>query len=132
MKPAGKIKPALIIIVIFTAAWGIWKFRYEKIEKITIQANINSSAAGQFVTPEQRLRYANVSEKRFLEKGMDVKVEIIDTGFRTLAITGKLVNSSMMHQIVDDNNIVQELREMGFKYVVISNDCTSWYVNLKN
>ena len=137
MKGAAE-KPYVAILTVafllFAMAWGVWRSQYTYKGKVNyLEADAGaSSPTGRSVTPEQRLRYAYAFKEKFRDKGVEVMVRIDDVGFHTLTVTGNRVERPLVHQMAGNKELMQDLREKGFKHLVMSNDSVSWVVDLKN
>lgn len=50
----------------------------------------------------------------------------------TILIQGNMVNDSLVHGMKDNNVVIQDLREMGFKRLILTDGKVSWDIDLKN
>jgi uncharacterized protein YxeA len=123
----------VLLILVSVSIGGIWKYNESlNAHNYNLQITSSSPPTGQTISIEQRLRFAQSFEKLFKDKGMDAKVTIQGEGKTNIVITGKLVNASIVYRMKDNIDAIADLREMGFKHLVITDGKTSWDVDLKN
>ena len=122
-----------LLILVSVSIWGIWKYSESlKAHKYNLQITSSSPPAGQNLTMEQRLLFAQSFEKLFQDKGMDAKVTIQGEGKTNIVITGKLVNGPIVYRMKDNNDAITDLRKMGFKHLVMTDGKNTWDIDLKN
>lgn len=97
-----------------------------------LQISSCSSAIGQTVLPEQRIKFAKDFEKQFHDKGIDATVTAHGDQQRILTITGKVVNEPSVHRMKDNVDAIQDLRENGFKHLVMTDGTATWDIDLNN
>jgi hypothetical protein len=91
-----------------------------------------SPAIGQSVLFDQRIIFARNFEKQFHDKGIDAIV--ISNGVRqsNLSISGKVVNEPAVYRMKDNVYTIRNLREVGFKHLVMTDGKTTWDIDLEN
>ncbi len=82
--------------------------------------------------PEQRRKFTLEFEKKFKDKGMNATVTTTGDFHTTILIQGNMVNDSLVHGMKDNNLVIQDLREMGFKRLILTDGKVSWDIDLKN
>jgi hypothetical protein len=92
----------------------------------------SSPAIGQSVIFEKRLKYAKDFEKQFQDKGMDATVSTNGVQQRIVTISGKVVNEPSVHRMKDNVDAIQDLRENGFKHLIMTNGKVTWDIDLIN
>lgn len=92
----------------------------------------NSPAIGHGVLPEQRIKFAKDFEKQFHDKGMDATVTTNGDQQNIITITGKVVNEPSVHRMKESVDAIQDLRENGFKHLVMNNGNECWDIDSKN
>jgi hypothetical protein len=87
---------------------------------------------GKSLLPEQRRKFALDFGKTFQNKGMDATVTTTGDFHTTILIQGKVVNDLSVHRMIDNVDAIQDLRENGFKHLVMTNGKVTWDIDLKN
>ena len=132
-KRLGSIWIATFLIL--AVAWSFWKFHYTNKEKLSVnylQVITSNSPAGKSLLPEQRRKFTLEFEKKFKDKGMNATVTTTGDFHSTILIQGNIVNESSVHRMKDNNVVIQDLREMGFKPLIMTDGKESWDIDLKN
>jgi len=108
----------VLLILVSVSIWGIWKYNVSLNAHIyNLQITSSSPPAGQNITIEQRLKFAQSFEKLFKDKGIDARVTIQGEGKTNIVFTGKLVNGPIVLRMKDNIDAITDLREMGFKHL---------------
>ena len=118
--------------LILAVAWSFWKFQYTNKEKISVnhlQVITTNPPAGKSLLPEQK--FTLEFEKKFKDKGMNATVTTTGDFHTTILIQGNMVNDSFVHGMKDNNVVIQDLREMGFKRLIMTDGKVSWDINLR-
>jgi len=77
---------------------------------------------------QDRINFANILEKRYLDNGMDVSVSVKGPQSTTLVIKYILVNRVTAHQMSNDPEIFVPLKKLKFKRLEITDGYdSSWY-----
>jgi hypothetical protein len=121
--------------LILAAAWSFWKFQYTNKEKLSVnhlQVMTTNPPAGKSQLPEQRRKFTLEFEKKFKDKGKNATVTTTGDFHTTILIQGNMVNDSLVHGMKDNNVVIQDLREMGFKRLIMTDGKVSWDIDLKN
>ena len=104
-----------------------------KDEQVTyLQITTTSPAIGQDVLPEQRIQFANDFEKQFYDKGIDAIVTTHGDQQNFITISGKIVNEKSVYRMRDNADAIKDLRENGFKHLVMTDGIATWDIDLKN
>jgi hypothetical protein len=92
----------------------------------------SSPATGQSVLFDQRIKFAKDFEKQFHDKGIDAIV--ISNGVRQsiLSISGKVVNEPSVYRMKDNVDAIKDLRENGFKHLIMTDGTVTWNIDLIN
>jgi len=68
-----------------------------------------------------------------------IAIALIDSGSIThgeqhkfVTISGKIVNGPSVHRMKDNVDAIQDVREMGFKHLIMTDGKLSWDIDLKN
>ncbi|MGD0845443.1 MAG: hypothetical protein ABSA06_13915 [Geobacteraceae bacterium] len=120
---------------ILAVAWSFWKFQYtnkEKLSVIYLQVTTTNPPTGKSLLPEQRRKFTLEFEKKFKGKGMNATVTTTGDFHTTILIQGNIVNDSFVHGMKDNNVVIKDLREMGFKRLILTDGKVSWDIDLKN
>ncbi len=67
-----------------------------------------------------------------METSMNATVTTTGDFHTTILIQGNMVNDSFVHGMKDNNVVIQDLREMGFKRLIMTDGKVSWDIDLKN
>jgi hypothetical protein len=91
-----------------------------------------SPAIGDSVLFDQRINFAKDFEKQFHDKGIDAIV--ISNGVRQsiLSISGKVVNVPSVYRMKDNVDAIKDLRENGFKHLIMTDGKVNWDIDLMN
>jgi len=123
----------VLLLIIAASSWGLWNYLSNKTAHVKyLQVSINSPAKGQRVLPEQRIKFAMGLEKMFHDKNMDAKVTTHGDMQTIITISGPVVIESIVHKMKDNIDFMQEIREMGFKHLIMSDGKGTWDIDLKN
>ncbi len=97
-----------------------------------LQISTISPPIGQGASPEQRIKFAKEFEKLFQKKGMEATVTTSGDQQRIVTISGKIVNGPVARAMTDNVDAISDLREMGFKTLVMTDGKVAWNIDLKN
>ena len=123
----------LLLTMVGLASWGIWRYWDLRTPHITnLQITTSSPPAGKNVTREQRLKFAQEYEKIFHGKGMEAKITTKGEGETSIIIAGKVVSTPTVVKMKDNVDAVSDLRDMGFKTLIMTNGKDTWIVGLRN
>jgi hypothetical protein len=123
----------ILLLVVAVSSWGIWKYQIIKTAHVNyLQVSTSSPAIGQNILPEQRIKFAKEFEKLFHKKDMDAKVTTHGDNQTIVTISGPVVVGPIVHGLKDNVEVVKELREMGFKHLIMTDGKSSWDIDLKN
>jgi len=122
-------------LLMLAVAWCLWKFQYtnkDKLSVIYLQVVTTNPPAGKSLLPEQRRKFSLEFEKKFKDKDMNATVTTTGDYHTTILIQGNIVNESLVFGMKDNNVAIQDLREMGFKHLIMSDGNATWDIDLKN
>jgi len=123
----------IVAFLVFAVSWGFWKFQNSNKGDVTyLQITTAAPPTGKRLLPEQRRIFALEFGKKFKDKGKDAIVTTTGDFHTTILIQGDLINEALVHEMKDNVDIMQGLREMGFKHLVMTGDKVSWDIDLKN
>lgn len=118
----------LILLILVTTATVLY---FQANERIELSIN-TSGPIGQNKTLEQRMIFAASLEKSFHKRGWPASIDTEGEDGKTLKIYWAELKLSMVEQMVKHQQIVSDIREMGFKQLVLKNDNKMWKIDLKN
>ena len=123
----------VLLLLVALSSWGIWKYQNTKAGRVNnLQITTTSPPIGQGVLPEERIRFAREFEKQFHDKGMDAAVNTQGQLEKTIIIRGNIVNGPLVFRMAKSKASIQDLREMGFKSLILTDGKATWNVYLKN
>jgi hypothetical protein len=99
---------------------------------IYLQISTSSPAKGQSVQPEQRIKFAKDFEKLFHDKRLDGTVIANGDQHKIITISGKIVNETSVYGMKDNVDAIQDMREVGFKHLIMTDGIITWDIDLKN
>jgi hypothetical protein len=101
--------------------------------KEPITTSVSGSPAGQTVTFDQRANFAKSFGDLFRAKFGESKISIQGGDGKSLVITWINVDKPFARQMAANESILKDLREMGFKRLILTNgNKSNWDVDLKN
>jgi hypothetical protein len=120
-----------LIIPLLAISWGISK--YQSTSKILVNhlaIKTKLSPMGQGVLPEQRrafaLKYQNIANYK------DAIFTTTGDFHTTFSIQTNLINSNKVRSMISIEEPFSDLREIGFKHLIMSNGKEAWDVDLRN
>ncbi len=120
-----------ILVLLLTMAFGM-RSKTAKLPPLEIQLS-DTTPRGQEVSAEQRQRFGIIFREKFAKKFQGAKVNLEGDGNNTLRIEWSGVDRSFAATIIEEAEIIGDLRDMGFKRLIISDGHKStWDVDLKN
>ena len=124
----------VLLLVVAVSSWGLWNYliNYKTAHVNYLQVSTKSPPIGQSVLPEQRIKFAKEFEKLFHNKDMDAKVTTHGDNQAIVTISGPVVVGPIVHGMKDNVEVIKELREMGFKHLIMTDGKASWDIDLKN
>lgn len=94
--------------------------------------SVTSGPTGQNKTLKQRMIFLDYLKKGFKKKGWPVSLHLEGEGGKTLEIIWVDLKRPFVKQMIQNHNIITDLREMGFKRLVFRNGTNKWDVDLRN
>lgn len=103
-----------------------------KLSPIAIKLN-DPTPRGQAASADQRQRFGMNFRQKFSGKFQGSKVDVEGDGSKTLRIEWTGVDRPFAATIAESGEIIDDLRELGFKHLIITDGHRStWDVDLKN
>jgi hypothetical protein len=129
-----------VAFVGLAVAWGLWKFSYTNNKKLPVKreftkylkVSTTTAPAGQSVLPKQRRKFAVEFGKKSQDKGMNLTVTTKGDFNTSIVIRSNAVSAALALGMKDNNETIKNLRDMGFKHMIITDGKHSWDVDLKN
>lgn len=120
-----------ILVLVLAMAFGV-RLKAAKLPSPKIRLT-DATPRGREVSPEQRRRFAMTLQGKFTEKFHGARVESEGNDDKTLKIEWSGVDRPFAATITETEEIINDLRELGFKRLIISDGHKSkWDVDLKN
>lgn len=93
----------------------------------------DTTPRGQEVSSEQRQRFRLNFQEKFSKKFQGSRVDLEGDGGKTFRLEWSGVDRSFAATVTESEEIIKDLRDMGFKRLIISDGHKStWSVDLKN
>ena len=122
-----------LIIPLFAITWGI--FKYQSINNIPVdhlQIKTNLPPMGQRVLPEQRRAFV-IKFPKNAKTDFNSAIFTTTGDFHTIfSIQANWIDSKMVYSTISREETFSDLREMGFKHVIMSNGKEAWDIDLRN
>ncbi|GLI37559.1 hypothetical protein KI811_07965 [Geobacter hydrogenophilus] len=120
-----------ILVLLLSMAFGM-RLKAAKLPPPEIRLT-DTTPRGQGVSAEKRQRFCLNFKEKFSRKFQGSKVDVEGDGNRIFRIGWSGVDRSFAASITETAEIIKDLRDMGFKYLIISDGHKStWNVDLKN
>lgn len=97
-----------------------------------IEVSVTSGPTGQTKTLKQRMIFMVSLEKAFHSKGWPASFDLQGEDGKIITVYWEQLNRSLVQQIAKSQDIVADMREMGFKRLVMRSAKKTWDVDLKN
>jgi hypothetical protein len=91
-----------------------------------------SGPTGQDKTLKQRIVFAGIIEKSFRKKGYLTTVQLQGEDGKTIKVYWPGLGLPLVEQMISNEQLITDFREMGFKKLVLWNHYNTWNVDLKN
>lgn len=122
---------AAILALLLAMTFGM-RSKAAKLPPLEIRLS-DTTPRGQEVSAEQRQRFDVNFQEKFAKKFQGSNVNLEGDGNTTLRIEWPGVDRSFAATIIEEEEIIRDLRDMGFKRLIISDGHKStWDVDLKN
>ncbi len=132
MKPWYMKKGVLLLLVLLGLAAIATYFILPHRSYESLQVNTKEEVSGRKVEAWQRQKFATSFEKQFRDRGFYVSVATEGTISTTLRLSWKETNKQFVLQMMNNKESIQDLRELGFKKLLMENESQIWDVDLKN
>ncbi|QSV44915.1 hypothetical protein [Geobacter benzoatilyticus] len=107
------------------ALYDEWRAKKAKADK-------DAARIAKRIGAVNRKKFAKEYERQLLDKGMDAYVSTQGKESSTLKIKWVLVSRPLVHKMINDENVVENLRSLGFTKLVMSDGYdSSWTIDLK-
>lgn len=97
-----------------------------------IEVSVTSGPAGQTKTLKQRMIFMVSLEKAFHRKGWPASFDLQGEDGKIITVYWEQLNRPLVQQIAKSQDIIADMREMGFKRLVMRSAKKTWDVDLKN
>lgn len=125
----------------YMVRWQIWvtslvailviaTFRYQSTRPIEIK--VKSAPTGQTKTLKNRMIFLVILQKSMHKKGWPVSLDLEGENGNILKIYWESINTSFVKQMVETEDLIQDIREMGFKRLVFNNGKEKWDIDMNN
>ena len=125
-----------LLLLVAVSSWGIWKYQNTNKHKVQVmnylQTENTNPPTGKNFLPEQRRKFALQLEKKVKDKGMNATVTTTGDFHTAIVLQGEEVNGSLVRLTVGNNDMIQDMRDMGFKTLIMTDGSAAWSVDLKN
>jgi len=128
-RPWYKLKWQIWLIVLVFVVSSVYLF--SKVDRIP-EIPATSGPIGLDKTIKQRMLFARSLDNSFRKKGWHAFIEVEGEDGKTLKIYWPELNLPMVKEMVNHQKIISDIREMGFKQLVLRNNNKAWNIDLKN
>ena len=123
----------VLLLLVAVSSWGLWNYLSNKTAHVTyLHVSTSSPPIGQSILPEHRIKFAKGFEKMFHDNDMDAKVTTNGDKQTIITISGPVVIEPIVNKMKDNVDVIKDLREMGFKHLIMTDGKISWDIDLKN
>lgn len=125
----------------YKVRWQIWifavvgipmSFLFTKYVTRIPEVAVTSGPVGQNRTLEERMTFVAKLEKSFHARGWPASIDLEGEEGKVLKVYWEKLDPPMVRQLVKSQEIVADIREFGFKSMVLRSDKKIWDINLKN
>lgn len=125
----------------YKVRWQIWilalvgipmSFLFMKYVTRVPKVSIVSGPVGQNRTLKERMIFVAKIEKSFHARGWPASIDLEGEEGKVLKVYWEQLDHSLVRQLVKSKEIVADIRELGFKRMVLRNDKEKWDIDLKN
>lgn len=128
-RPWYRIRWQLVVFAVISVA-GSFYFRH--LSERSLEVAVTTGRIGQNKTLKERMIFLVTLEKAFHRKGWLASLDLAGEDGKTLTVYWEQLDRPMARQIVRSTEIIPELRDMGFKRLVLRGKRQEWDVDLKN
>jgi hypothetical protein len=128
-RPWYRIMWPLAVIAV-AAVIGSAYLRYQS--QRPIEVSVTSGPTGQTKTLKQRMIFMVNLEKAFHRKGWPASFDLQGEDGKIITVYWEQLNRPLVQQIAKSQDTVADMREMGFKRLVMRSAKKTWDVDLKN
>ena len=120
----------LFAVIAITVIIGSAYLHYQSQKPFEI--SVTTGPTGQNRTLKERIIFMVGLEKALHKKGWPASLDMEGEGGKTIKVYWEQLNLPMARKIVKSKDIIPDLRDMGFKRLVLRNGKQEWDVDLKN
>jgi len=117
-------------VILFVAIVAIVALRYQSTRPL--EALVTSPPTGQTVSLKKRMIFLVTLERKFHRKGWLASLGLEGENGSVLKIYWESINLPFIKLMLKSTDFIQDIREMGFKRLVINNGKQKWDIDLKN
>lgn len=128
-RPWYRVRWSLVVAVLLTFIGAA--FIHHEINR-PIEITVNSGPVGQSKTLKERMIFLVSIERAFHKKGWLASFGLEGEDGKTITAHWERFNKEFARQIAESQDIVTNLREMGFKQLIMRNGKQDWNINLRN
>lgn len=125
----------------YKISWQVWllsllavilsSFIYHRANKPP-QISVTSGPIGQNKTLKERMIFVVGLEKSFHKRGWPASIDLDGEDGKSIKIYWEQLNLPLVKQLVKRQEVITDIREMGFKQLILTNGKGTWDVDLKN
>lgn len=105
---------------------------YKEAQKAYAERTTKNDVLNKEIGIAHRKRFADEYERNLLDEGMDVHVATLGKTHTTLQIKWILVNRPIIYKMINDETAMGNLRNLGFKKLVMTDGYDStWNIDVK-
>jgi hypothetical protein len=123
-----------MLLLVGVSSYALWWSHYYHKEKAPVshlQIETTNPPAGKSLLPEQRRSFALGMGKKFKSQGRDATITTTGDFHTSMLMKGTMVNEQFVVQM-KDSGAINEMRNMGFKHLIMTDGKITWDVDLKN
>jgi hypothetical protein len=125
----------IVAFVVFAVSWGFWKYQYSDIDTIPVTFLVITTSrplASKGVLPEQRRKFALEFGERLKTEDADATITTTGDLHTSLLMKSRIINEQFAFQMKKNTEVINDIRTMGFKRLIMYDGRTAWVVKFKN
>lgn len=120
-----------ILALIAVASFSLATYFYHQLSK-PLEVTVTTGPIGQNRTLKDRMIFVVNLEKTFRKRGWIASFDLEGENGKTLILFLEKMNRHLAREMVGNKEIISEIRDMGFKRLIMRNGKEEWNVDLKN
>jgi hypothetical protein len=128
-RPWYKVRWQFVLIALVVTIGSAY---LHNLSKKPLEISITTGPTGQNRTLKERMLFLVSIEKAFQKKGWLATFDLEGEEGKTIKVFWESLNKPMARQIIKSQDIIPDMREMGFKRLLLNNGKQEWDVDLKN